>query len=262
VELIQAVVERLVAASELITLLGAYWVVVVLAERQAATQGLAPARVSAATTWFAVGGVVGGRLAYILPDWRDYVGRPFDLLLIQSGLSFYGALAGAVVVAGWYAWRAELPLGRTLDLFAPCMALGIAVYRLACIIRGDCYGAPASSPWGVVFPGFSQPRYPAEIYEGLLALFLFAVLWVWRDRRRFSGEVGLLFLIIYPLLRAWVDLFRINLGGWPTADQLISLVVSVMACIVWLWRSRTSTSSIVVVAARHQVDAPVAQEDR
>jgi phosphatidylglycerol:prolipoprotein diacylglycerol transferase len=237
VELIAGVLGLLLAASDILILLAAYCLATDLVRRRAPAEGLVPEAVADVAFWLAVGAVVGGRLVHVLPAWPMYLRYPLDLLRVQTGLSFYGALTGALAVAGWFAWRCRLPLGRTADLFAPYLVLGIAVQRVGCLIRGDCFGALASPPLGVVFPGLTQPRYPAELYEAALALALFGVLLSLRERRRFPGELGLLFLVGYPLLRAGIDVFRINLDGWPTPDQLLSLLVAASAGVVWAcWR--------------------------
>lgn len=230
---------RLLAASDLLILLAAYWLVTDLAKRRAPAEGLAPGLVADAAFWLGAGAVVGARLVHVLPAWPVYLRYPLDIVRIQNGLSFYGAVAGTLAVAGWLAWRSRLPLGPLADLFAPYLGLGIAFERAGCVVRNDCFGSVAAPPLGVVFPGLSQPRYPAELYEAALALGLFAALLLWRERRRFRGELGLAFLVAYPLLRAAVGVTRINLGPWPTADQVVSVAVALTAAGIWLWRWST-----------------------
>lgn len=254
-------VGRLLAASDLLILLAGYWLVTDLAKRRAPAEGLSPGSVADAAFWLGAGAVVGARLAYILPLWPVYLRYPIDIIRIQSGLSFYGAVAGALAVAGWLAWRGRLPLGPLGDLFAPYLALGIAFERAGCVVRNDCFGAVAAPPLGVIFPGLSQPRYPASLYEAALALGLFAALLLWRARRRFRGELGLAFLVAYPLLRAAVDATRINLGPWPTVDQRTSVALALAAAAVWLWHRRALQQASAAHAIIEQMDTS-ARADR
>lgn len=228
----------ILSASDVLLLLGAYWLVTGLAKRRAAAERLLPDQINDSSFWLGLGAVVGARLVYIAPTWPAFLRNPLDLLRVQTGLSFYGAVIGTLIVAGWLARRGRLPLARTADLYAPYLALGLALYRAGCLVRGDCFGAQAPAPLGVVFPGLTQPRYPAELYEAILALGLCGLLLWWRSRRRFPGEVGLAFLTVYPLLRAAVDLSRINLGGWPSPDQLISVGFATAAGLTWAARAR------------------------
>lgn len=225
-DLIWGILGLVMAARDILVLYAAYWVATDMAKRHASAVGLDPEVVADAAYWLAIGALVGGRLAYIAPAWSIYARYPLDILRLQSGLSFYGAVAGAAVVAVWLLVRTALPLARIGDILAPYVALGIGVQRAGCVVRGDCFGAIAPEPLGIVFPGLTQPRYPAELYEAILALGLFVLLTIWHRRRRFDGELILKLLIVYPLARAFVDLFRINLEGLPTADQVISVGIA------------------------------------
>jgi hypothetical protein len=78
-------------------------------------------------------------------------------------------------------------------------------------------------------PVIAQPRYPAELYEAVLVLGLAGLLFFLREREHAPGTLGLTLLVLYPLVRAGVDVARINLGGWPTDDQLAWLAVTAPA---------------------------------
>lgn len=238
--LLQTLLERLSAAGQLITLLAAYSVAVWLIESEAQAEDGPPLDLGPLTTWLGLGALVGARLGFALPHWPVYVRYPLDLLYMTTGLSFFGGLVGVLLAAIWFSRRHGVALSRLLDLVTPAAVLGVAAYRLACIVRGDCGGALADPPLGLVLPGASVPRYPVEIWEGLLSLALFSLL-VWqRGWRGVPGRLALVALVVYPLLRAGADLFRLNLGGWPTSDQRLSLLTAALAGLVWLWRLRTT----------------------
>ncbi|MBI2953424.1 MAG: prolipoprotein diacylglyceryl transferase [Chloroflexi bacterium] len=232
----------LISASDLILLLVAYWIVAHLVKRRAPKEGLSAEKVADLSFWLAVGAVVAARFIYVLPDWSIYLRYPLDLLRIQTGLSFYGGLGGAIIVGLWYARKAQFSFWRLADLYAPYLPLGIAVKRLGCILTNDCYGRVADPPLGIVFPGTSQPRYPADLYEAVLLIGLFGLLIRMRVRKRSSGQLFLLFLILYPLVRAVVDVFRISLDpSWVGSDQMVSVTVSVAALAIFGWHARRET---------------------
>lgn len=238
-DLIWGILGLVMAARDILVLYAAYWVATEMAKRHASADGLDPEVVADVAYWLAIGALVGGRLAYIAPAWSIYARYPLDILRLQSGLSFYGAVGGATVVAVWLLVRTALPLARIGDVLAPYIALGIGVQRAGCVVRGDCFGAIAPEPLGVVFPGLTQPRYPAELYEAILALGLFVLLTIWHRHRRFDGELVLALLTVYLLTRAFVDLFRINLDGIPTPDQVISVCIAAATGVTLLVLHRT-----------------------
>ncbi|MDO8673321.1 MAG: prolipoprotein diacylglyceryl transferase [Dehalococcoidia bacterium] len=230
-------VRLLLLYSDLVILLVAYWIVAHLAKRRAPREGLPSAAVADLSFWLAVSAVVAARLVYILPDWIIYLRYPLDVLRIQTGLSFYGGLGGAILAGWWYARKARLSFWQLADLYAPYLPLGIAAQRLSCIITNICYGRLADPPFGIVFPGLSQPRYPAELYEMALLLALFGLLLRIRARTSFAGQAFLLFLVVYPSIHAVVDAFRITLDTfWVSRDQIASITVSLVAIVVWGWR--------------------------
>jgi phosphatidylglycerol---prolipoprotein diacylglyceryl transferase len=234
VELLAVVLDRLVAASGFITLMFVTWGVLAFAESQAPSHGVPRATAADAGTWAVTGAIVLGRLAYVVPDWPLYLRRPVDLVFINHGLSFYGGLIGALTGLGLLAWRRGLPLGRVADLFAPPVALGIMAFRSACLVRGDCGGALANPPLGITLPGHVQARYPADLIEAGLVLALALWLRHRRPRRAFAGELALILLAVYPMARSLVEFLRINVGSWPTGQQIIGLIVSVAALVFWL----------------------------
>lgn len=239
IELVGALVDRLVAAGDILTLAAAFFLVAWLAERHARDVGLEPAEVASASTWLVLGTVAGARLGYVLPNYPTYLRHPLDLIYVQSGLSVWGAMAGALAAALWLRHRLDLPPGRLADLFAPYLALGVAVYDALCLVRGACSGVVAPFPFGVVLPGSSQPRIPTDVWEAALMLGLSWLLLDRRKRRSFDGEVGLLFVIGFSAIRAATDLLRLNLGSWPTPDQALALVAIVLAGMVWAWQRRS-----------------------
>ncbi|MCL5958173.1 MAG: prolipoprotein diacylglyceryl transferase [Chloroflexi bacterium] len=237
-EQILSLLRLLLANSELIILLVAYWIVAWLVKRRASRESLPAEQVGDLSFWLAFGAAVAARLIYILPVWPIYLRYPLDVLRIQTGLSFYGGLGGAILVGWWYARKARFPFWHLADLYALYLPLGIATGRLGCLLDNDCYGQVADPPLGIVFPGMSLPRYPVEIYEAVLVLILFGLLVAMRDRQSFSGQIFLLFLTAYPLIRAFTDVFRISFDSSSIgSDQMISIAVGITALAIWGWRA-------------------------
>lgn len=88
-------------------------------------------------------------------------------------------------------------MGPTLDLHAVYLPVGMVVARLGCLLGNSCLGRITSQPFGVVFPGLTQGRYPSELYEGRFALLLFGILILISHRRLPVGSLFLVFLTAY-----------------------------------------------------------------
>lgn len=109
----------------------------------------------------AVGVVIGGRLGYVffydpallwtfskqLPYWNA-------LAINQGGMASHGGMIGAVVAAGWYAYRHKHHWGHLLDMAALATPIGLGMGRIANFVNGELYGRPCAPDfsWAVQFP--------------------------------------------------------------------------------------------------------------
>ena len=126
----------------------------------------------------AVGALVGSRLLGVAEQWPTVgaawqSGRLLALLLSPGGKTIVGGLLG-----GWLGVeivkRISEIRGRTGDLFALPLCVGIAVGRIGCFVAGladDTYGKPTSLPWAVNL-GDGVGRHPVQIYEIMFLILL------------------------------------------------------------------------------------------
>ena len=101
------------------------------------------------TVWIAIGSMVCGSIAARASTAWQYVAVAPDPsllgMLTQSGKSILGGLAGAY--AGAILTKRLLGYReRTGDLFAPAVALGMAIGRWGCFFT-EQIGTPTSLPW-------------------------------------------------------------------------------------------------------------------
>jgi len=232
--LFSLLLRNLLGNLDLVLLLASYYLISYLVKRRAANQGMDAKKIGDLSFWVGVGAVMGGRLAYATPAMGTYLAYPFDLIQINTGMYFYGALAGGLAVGAWYTWRRDLVFWRVADLYGLYVPLAIALTRFGCLLRNACYGQQAPPPLGILFPGLTEPRYPSELYEGLLALLVFGGLTWLSGRNPQKGTLFLTFLVGYPLARALVDVTRIELGSQiGAADPFFSMGVA-MAAVLFL----------------------------
>jgi phosphatidylglycerol:prolipoprotein diacylglycerol transferase len=90
-----------------------------------------------------------------------------------------------------------------------------------------------------------QPRHPSQLYEfGLEGLALFALLWLYAQRRRPMGAVSGLFLIGYGSFRFIVEYARepdnflgllslgLSMGQWLSMPMIVAGIVMM----IWAYR--------------------------
>ena len=135
---------------------------------------------------------------------------------------------------------------RTGDLFAPAVALGMAVGRIGCLLT-EQPGTPTGGGWGITLDEAAAartgspagvPLHPSFVYEIVFHLVAFAVIWWWLRRRSLPpGEIFVWYVAAYGVFRFLVELVRGNDVAWAglTRPQLFLLVTVplVLARIVW-----------------------------
>lgn len=168
-----------------------------------------------------------------------------------GGLTYYGGVLLAVPGGMWYARRKGMGVWRVADLTAPFVMLGLFFGRLGCFFNGCCFGADYHGFASVSLPGHAHPVHPTQLYESLGALVLFFVLYAFlRPRKRGHGEIFGWLLVLYGVLRTFLEVFRADARGsiGPlSTSQLISIPLIVIG--VYL-----------IVRIRRQADAEAAPE--
>jgi prolipoprotein diacylglyceryltransferase len=142
--------------------------------------------------WALLGGLIGGRAAYVWLYWPAFQSQRLQALQVQlGGLSWPGALAGALLALALVALLTRQSLGRLADALLPLLTAVCVTAWLGCIIEGCAYGPPVR--WGgLVVPdewGVMLERWPVQLFGALAILIMF---WV-TDRvpRRAAAVPGL-----------------------------------------------------------------------
>ncbi|MGI6036776.1 MAG: prolipoprotein diacylglyceryl transferase [Limnochordia bacterium] len=170
---------------------------------EARRRGLREGEVVDVALWVMLAALVGGRFLYVLANWDYYKDVPGEILLLTAGgLSYHGGLA----VGGAVAWVLATARGwyfpDLADAAAPGLALGYTIARLGC----NVIGKPTYWPWGLSLNGILV--HPQGLYASIANYLLFIILWKWRPRAAFRGELFSLYLILYGGSRFAIEFTR------------------------------------------------------
>lgn len=135
--------------------------------------------------------------------------------LLSSGWISYGGIIGALIFCPVYDYlypritkNITVP---TIDSIALVLPIFEGVYRIGCLLNGCCYGMKTTSFLGLYLPdvhGVWAVRYPTQLFYILLGFGLFFLLWHYRKKKRFKGELVFLYLFGYGIGRFLIDLMR------------------------------------------------------
>jgi phosphatidylglycerol:prolipoprotein diacylglycerol transferase len=212
--------------------------------------------------WLALGVVAGGRTGWWIFYHRFDPTQPEPwwepVAIWHGGMSFHGGLAGVLIVLWIWCRSRRAPVLNVADCLALVTPIGLFLGRIANFINAELVGRESNVPWAMIFPGYTTPRHPSQIYEAILEgpLLLAAVWWVksWKNRR--DGEIAATFIIAYAIFRFLVEFTREpdkQIGfiafDWLTMGQLLSLGIGLVGVIWLLWLRFRKTQDAVGDAA-------------
>jgi phosphatidylglycerol:prolipoprotein diacylglycerol transferase len=224
-----------------------------LTAREAERKGFKKEQIYDIAIWIVMAGLLGARLFHVLDHWTDeFAANPIRALYIwEGGLAIWGGVAGGLLAAALLAWKNNWKFPKLLDAGAPGLVLAQAIGRIACVITGDAMGKPTTGPFGFAYtsPNALVPKLgvyytPMPVYELVINLGIFALLWQLRKRNLPDGLLFLIYLALYSLERfflAFTSSYQILAFGL-TQSQIIALI-SLAIALVLLARMTISARS-------------------
>jgi phosphatidylglycerol:prolipoprotein diacylglycerol transferase len=134
------------------------------------------------------------------------------------------------------------------------MPVGQIFGRIGCFMAGCCYGKLSDLPWAVTFTHpetlcpIKEALHPSQLYESLLLVPVFGVIYWLRTRKRFQGQLLLTYFFLAGSVRFIVEFFRhpfdyrgpLLLGVMP-ATQAFALGIALISAVLLLWFWRRSS---------------------
>ena len=193
-----------------------------------------------------ISGVLGARLFYILfYDPSFYFKNPGEIINIdEGGLSIHGGIFSAIVAGYVYSIKSKIAFFKLADIAVMGIALAQGIGRVGC----DVFGKAMINimPWGINYNG--QILHPAQVYEFILDYILFIILWRRSYKKKFEGELFVIYLIAFPIIRGIVEFFRINPVVWGpfSISHLLSLVLVVIGLVSYILLSKKTNEDCAI----------------
>jgi len=173
-----------------------------------------------------IGSTAGAKILELLINVDRFESGNDLLAFLFSGRTIIGGLIGGTIGV-WITKRIMGIKVKRGNLFAPAIAMGVAIGRIGCFFNGCCFGKPTQLPWGVDF-GDGTLRHPTMIYESLFMLTMFFVLKLGFNRRMVApGYLFKVLMIAYFSFRFLIEFIRVERIAFLglTYFQIISFFV-------------------------------------
>ena len=233
-----------------------------IAQREAKRTGQNPEQYLDLAMIGIAAGILGARIYYVIFAWDYYKDDLLSIFNIrQGGLAIYGGIIGACVAVVIYSRKKKQNFSLLMDTASMSIVFGQIMGRWGNFFNREAFGDYTNNLFAMQLP-VSAVRaneitqkmwdhvvtvngveyiqvHPTFLYESLWNVGVLLFLFWFRKRKKFNGEVFLMYLIGYGLGRIWIEGLRTDqlllpVVGLPVS-QLLSgcLVVGCTILVVW-----------------------------
>ncbi len=231
-----------------------------MAERAAKVCGMNPEEIWDFAIYAVIFSVLGARIYYVIFQWSEFKGDLKSIVNIrQGGLAIYGAVIGAFLTLFIFCKlkkRNPLQLG---DCGVQGLVLGQAIGRWGNFFNREVFGEYTDNLFAMRLPidAIRDPSditanimnhmpaganyiqvHPTFLYESALNFVLFGLMVWWHKRKKFNGEICLLYLGGYGIIRFFVEGIRtdqLKLAGTNIAvSQMLGISLFVLSLVLEL----------------------------
>lgn len=203
-------------------------------------------------------GVIGARVYYVAFAPFEYESL-WDMINIRDGgLAIYGGIIFGFASGYFFCkWR-KVPVLPLFDAVAMAFLIGQGIGRWGNFFNQEAFGTNTTMPWGMYSEGTrnylaamqgtlaqqgvtvdpSMPVHPTFLYESIWCLVGFALLYAYMKKRKFNGEISLMYVMWYGVGRFIIEGLRTDSLMTPFAglrvSQLVALGSVLVALVLWV----------------------------
>jgi phosphatidylglycerol:prolipoprotein diacylglycerol transferase len=196
-------------------------------------------------------GLLGARAYYVIFSWDYYSRHPGEILDLRGGgLALYGSLIGAVAAVLIYCRWKKLRILLVLDTACLGMVTGQIIGRWGNFFNREAFGEYTDNLFAMRLPleavradevtplmhaheqvidGITYIQvHPTFLYESMwnLGVLVLLVILTVRGKKRFDGEIFLLYLLLYGIGRFWIEALRTDQLLIPGTQIPVSQVLA------------------------------------
>lgn len=156
--------------------------------------------------------IIGARAYYCLFSWNLYKDDPIRVLYIwEGGLAIYGGVIGAVIGLFLYTKVKKVKTSALLDIGGLGLLIGQSIGRWGNFMNREAFGAQTDSFLRMGLTDASGATiyvHPTFLYESVWNAIGLLILHFYSKRRKFDGQIFLMYLGWYGLGRMFIEGLR------------------------------------------------------
>ena len=177
--------------------------------------------------------VLCARLYYCIFAWDSYKDDPIRILYIwEGGLAIYGGVIGAALGIIVFSMVKRIRVGAVLDITALGFLIGQSIGRWGNFFNREAFGAETNSilRMGLLnkYTGSVTYYHPTFLYESVWNAIGFVLLHFLSKKRKYDGQVALLYVAWYGLGRTFIEGLRMDSLYWGSFR--VSQLLAALSC--------------------------------
>ncbi len=179
--------------------------------------------------------IIGARAYYVIFMYNEYYyGNPQLIYQIwDGGIAIYGAIIAGALTVLIFCLVKRIRVGTMLDLCVLGLLIGQAIGRWGNFVNQEAYGTETTLPWAMQLSN-GMAVHPCFLYESLWNAIGFVILHFYSKKRRYSGEIFLIYTAWYGFGRGLIEGLRTDSLYFFGTGLRISQFFGFFTCIVAL----------------------------
>lgn len=210
--------------------------------------------------------IIGARLYYVIFSFDEYKDNLLQIFNTRGGgMAIYGAVIAAVITAIVYCRKKKYSFFLLADTACAGLVLGQIIGRWGNFMNREAFGGYTDNLFAmrlkeaevapsnitdsirehiIVEDGISYIQvHPTFLYESLWNIMVLVLILIFIKKKKFDGEMFLLYLVGYGLGRLWIEGLRTDQLLIPGTNVAVSQILSgglvVGGIIYWIYRRKT-----------------------
>lgn len=207
--------------------------------------------------------IIGARLYYVAFSWDSYKDNLWQVFNIRGGgMAIYGGVIAAAITAVIFCRVKKYKFSLFADTAVVGLIIGQVIGRYGNFMNREAFGEYTDSSLAMrlkvdqvavsnitdtmrehmsTIDGINYIQvHPTFLYESVWNLIILILMLVYTKKKKFDGEIFLMYLVGYGIGRAWIEGLRtdqLQIGSTGIAvSQVLSAVVAAAGIIYWVYR--------------------------